>query len=168
MDLNQLLAQKRDISNKLKEKYWFLQKNKSLWLVKLSDNSLENKLLDGLKNIDSSFVIDNKSEKVEKSTKNISTWWVIDEELIWYDFIICDDEIEDIWKYLSNWITPITIRWNHLSSILKEFDPVKATWNSYFYQKYNKWSIFASIIRYLENYKFSFDNKNLVKNIIKS
>jgi hypothetical protein len=39
--------------------------------------------------------------------------------------------------------------------------------NSYFYDSESKWLVFWAIIRYMENYKFPFDNKNLVKNVLK-
>jgi hypothetical protein len=34
------------------------------------------------------------------------------------------------------------------------------------FKQENSWDIFYSIIRYLENYKFPYDNKALVKNIL--
>jgi hypothetical protein len=38
--------------------------------------------------------------------------------------------------------------------------------NSFYYEESNHWSIFYSIVRYMENYKFPFDNKNLIKNVL--
>ena len=45
---------------------------------------------------------------------------------------------------------------------------MRSEWNAYFYDESNKWSIFSSIVKYMENYTFPFDNKNLVKNVVKS
>ena len=38
--------------------------------------------------------------------------------------------------------------------------------NAYLYDEDNEWSVFYALARYLENYKISFDNKNLVKNVL--
>ena len=98
---------------------------------------------------------------------NISFTNNLDKDLsLWFDFILVDNDFEWLNHYLSNWICPIIPKNNHLSSILKEFDPIKTKWNSYLYDDNNKWSIYYAVIRYLENYKFPQDNKNLVRNII--
>ena len=69
--------------------------------------------------------------------------------------------------YIEKWITPIVLRKNNISTNLTEFNPLQNEWNSFFYEELNKWSIFYSIVRYMENFKFPFDNKNLVKNVLK-
>lgn len=84
----------------------------------------------------------------------------------WFDFIICDNEISSLSDYLRQWTVPIISENSHMLSILNEFDPVKNIWNSFLYMEDNKWSIFYALVRYLENSKFSFDNRNLVKNIL--
>ena len=43
---------------------------------------------------------------------------------------------------------------------------MKNIWNSYLYDTLNEWSIFYSIVRYLENYKYTYDNKSLIRNVL--
>jgi glycogen synthase len=38
--------------------------------------------------------------------------------------------------------------------------------NGYIFEKNNKWEIFYALTKYLENYKFPYDNRNLVKNVL--
>ena len=167
MNITSVLAEKKEKASILKKDLWILLKYKPLWLINISDPVLSWKLIDWLKNLDAWFVIYNKDVKNEKISNNIATVWKIDNNLLSsFDFIICDDNISNIENYTKKWITPIIIKNNHFSSILNEFNPLKNEWNSFFYDKVNKWSIFYSLVRYLENYKFSFDNKNLVKNVL--
>ena len=113
------------------------------------------------------FIIEMENIETEKLWKNIvATSKVPESYLVWLDFVICDKDISSLKKYLENWITPIISQNNPLKSILKEFNPIKNEWNSFIYENENKWSIFYSLVRYLENYKFPFDNKNLVKNVL--
>jgi hypothetical protein len=66
-------------------------------------------------------------------------------------------------KYIKKWITPIVLK----NKEFIEFNPLKNEWNAFFYETLDKWSIFYTIVRYMENYKFPFDNKNLVTNLLK-
>lgn len=162
-----IFKQKREYNTKLKDKYWFLKKDKSIWLVKLSDKNLIKELRDAFINLPSSFIIEIENIETEKLGKNIvATWKIPENYLIGFDFIICDKNISSLKKYLERWITPIISKNNPLKSILKDFDAMKNQWNSFIYEFENKWWIFYSLVRYLENYKFPFDNKNLVKNIL--
>ena len=43
---------------------------------------------------------------------------------------------------------------------------ISNTWNSFLYDSDIMWSMFYALVGYLENSKFSFDNKNLVKNVL--
>ena len=141
-----IFSAKKEYNLKLKEKYWFLIKEKAIWLVKLSNKYLIIELRDAFLDLPVAFIIESY--------------------LVWLDFVICDKDISSLKKYLENWVTPIISQNNPLKSILKEFNPIKNEWNSFIYENENKWSIFYSLVRYLENYKFPFDNKNLVKNIL--
>jgi hypothetical protein len=105
--------------------------------------------------------------KTETLWKNIiATGKIETKELIGFDFILCDEDIKDLNKYLSNWIVPIIPLENPFSSILQEFNPMRNEWNAYIFNKEDKRSIFYAIVRYIENSKFPFDNKNLVKNVL--
>ena len=82
------------------------------------------------------------------------------------DFILTDNDFEELKEYLSLWIAPILPTNNYLWSLLAEFDPLKSEWNCYLYEEFNVWSMYYSTVRYLENFKFPYDNRNLVKNIV--
>lgn len=168
MNITTVFTEKRENSIKLKKLLWIMQKYKPLWLVKLSDDSFVNELIEWLKTLPSGFVIYSKWSTTEKLSNNIIITWELNKSFIsGFDFLVCDDEIENLISYIDKWITPIIIRDNHMATILKEFDPLKNDWNTFFYDELNKWSIFYSIVRYMENYKFPQDNRNLIKNVLK-
>jgi hypothetical protein len=161
------LTKKNEVAKVLKKEFWLLQKHKPLGLIKLTDKEQIRELRDWLLTIDAWFIIQIEGVENEKIWKNIVVSDKISDELMqWFDFLVCDDNISNIEKYLNLWIAPIISKDTHLTSILKQFNPVSNEGNSFFYENENKWSIFASIIKYMENYKFPFDNKNLVNNIL--
>lgn len=167
MELNIAIKEKREKNILIKKDFWLLQKYKALGLIKISNKAIIKDLRDGLIMLPSCFVIEIEWVETEKLWKNIvATSNIPDSDLIWFDFVVCDDDVENLNKFLELWIAPIISETNTLHSIFKEFNPVKNEWNSYIFQTLDKWSIFYSIVRYLENYKFSFDNKNLVKNVL--
>lgn len=160
-----IFAEKKKYSKVLKDYYNFKSKNKATWLILVNNESDIDFLLDWLEILSCDFVV--KTSKELKEKINIIKSPEIKKDLIiWFDFIVADNEIEWLWEYLKSWITPILPTNNHLSSILKEFDPLNSEWNSYLYADNNKWSMYYAIIRYLENYKFPYDNRNLVKNVV--
>lgn len=168
MNITTVFAEKKENNTKLKNTLGILLKYKPLWLVKLSDMNLTNKVIEWLKTLPTGFVVYSKWADTKIVSDNIVITWELNNWFLsGFDFIVCDDEISNLWKYIEKWITPIIIRKNHMSSILNEFNPLKNEWNSFFYDNLNKWDIFYTIVRYLENYKFSFDNKNLVTNLLK-
>lgn len=163
-----ILNQKKEFNLKLKEKYWFLKKDKAIWLVKLNDRNLIIELRDAFLTLPVCFIIEMENIETEKLWKNIvATSKIPENYLVWLDFMIIDKDIVWLKKYLEKWITPIISKENPLQSILMEFNPMKNEWNSYIYEFENKWWIFHSLARYLENYRFPQDNKNLIKNILK-
>lgn len=168
MTLAQILKEKKEWSNILKREYNLLLKNKALWLVKLNNKTLLQKLYFWLANLPINFVViwDFWKEWIDENFKNIYITKNIDNaKMKSFDFCVFDSEITDLTLYNENAIVSILPKNNHLSSIVKEYKPMKNEWNSYLYDKYNEWSIFHAITRYLENYKIPFDNKNLVKNV---
>jgi hypothetical protein len=165
----EIFNKKKEKSTWLKKELGLKEKYKPLWLIKLNNKEIIKDLRDGLLTINAWFVLEVAGVEKEKIWDNIVVVSNITEAyLLWFDFIVCDDGIENIELYLEAWIVPIIEKENHLSSILTEFNPMKNEGNSYFYDTKNKWLIFAAIIRYMENYKFPFDNKNLVKNVLKA
>ena len=163
-----IFSEKGEINTKLKDKYWLLKKNKLVWIVKLSDKNLIIDLRDALVNLPVWFILEiDWAKSDEKIGKNIvATSKVEDTDLSWFDFIICDSKTEYLKKYLDLGIVPIISKNNQLWNILTEYNPAKNEWNSYIYDKENKWDIFYALVRYMENAKFPADNKFLVKNIL--
>lgn len=163
-----VFAHKKENNLKLKKSLGLLLKYKPLWLIKLTNSDILSGLTECLKVLPAWFVIYTEGVKTEILSKNIViTWDLEDSVLSWFDFLVCDDEITNVNKYIEGWVTPIINRGNHLEKILKEFDPLKNLWNSFIYDESNVYSIFFTIVRYVENYKFPYDNKNLVKNLLK-
>ncbi len=142
-------------------------KTKALWLIKLKSKDLIIELRDWLLNLDAEFIIEIPWIDTEKLWTNIiATWKINKNDLVWFDFAIFDQLEVNISNYTNYWVTPIIKKGSHLSSLLIQFNPIKNSWNSFIYEKLNKWCIFAWIVKYLENYKFPYDNKNLVKRVV--
>lgn len=168
MNLAQILKEKTKKSLELKEKYNFSKKNKALWLIKIENKALLKELRDGLLELNISFIVEINWAENEKLWENIIAVSKLNEtDIIWFDFIICDNEIKHLNNYLEKWITPIITHKNPLKNLLSDFNPVKNEWNAFLFEKENKWCIYSALVRYMENYKFPFDNKNLIKNVLK-
>lgn len=160
-----IFIEKKKYSKILKDFLKFKTKNKPTGLIIVKDEKEIDFLLDWLEILSCDFII--KTEKEIKQKLNIISSTDIKKDLLLgLDFIVTDNETEWLNEYLNSWITPIIPNNNYLSSILKEFDPLSNEWNSFLYEDKNKWSMYYAIVRYLENYKFPYDNRNLVKNII--
>ena len=168
MSLTNVLKEKKELSHKLKSKYKLPIKNKALWKIIIKNKNLLQKLYFWLANLPVDFVLVwdfDKEWRDEQFTNIYVTKKINNSDNKAFDFVITDWDITDISKYRENAVVLISPTNNHLSSILKEYNPMKNEWNCYLYEKENEWSIFHAITRYLENYKISFDNKNLVKNV---
>jgi len=166
MDLNTVIKEKKEKNTEIKKRLGLIQKHKALGLVKITNKALIKDLRDWFLVLPSSFVIQVDWVDVEKLWNNIVATWSIDKnDFIGFDFILCDEDIENLNIYLENGVAPIINSDTHMSAILKEFNPMKNEWNSYLFSNNDKWTIFYSIVRYLENHKYAFDNKNLVKNV---
>ena len=66
-----IFNQKKEYNLKLKEKFWLLNKEKAIWLVKLSDKNLIKELRDAFINLPVNFVIEMDNIDTEKLGKNI-------------------------------------------------------------------------------------------------
>lgn len=164
---NWIFDLKKEKNRKLKKDFWLDQKLMPLWLIKLQNKDLIRDLRDWLLSLNWWFIIEIDWIETEKLWDNIIAVWKVNKnDLAWFDFVVFDECIFNINDYIKNWITPIIKNNCHLSSILKQYNPLKNEWNSFLYEEFNKWSIFAWIIKYMENFKFPFDNKNLIKNIL--
>lgn len=160
-----IYTQKKKYSKILKDFFHFETKNKPTAFILLKNTEHIDFLLDGLEVLSCDFIIQTEKQLKEKInvayTKNINK-----DLLLWVDFIILDNETSNLQDYFSSGITPIIPSNNHLWNILKEFDPLTSEGNAYIYKENNQWSLYYSVIRYLENYKFPYDNRNLIKNVI--
>ncbi|MBW7954920.1 hypothetical protein H3C61_03845 [Candidatus Gracilibacteria bacterium] len=160
-----IFLEKKNNSKILKD--FFKLKNKPTGLIIVENEENIDFLLDGLEQLSCDFVIKTKSE-MGKKINIIKTNEISKDFLSGFDFVVTDNKESSLQQYLKNGITPIVPENNYLSSILKEFNPLTSEGNSFLYKENNSWSMYYAIIRYLENYKFPYDNRNLVKNIIKT
>lgn len=162
--LTDLMSEKKENNISLKEKHWLLKKFKPIWLIDIKDKELRTELSKALEVLPCDFVIiwewENTKKvafEAEKSNDFISG----------FDFIISCKDGQEILDYMKKWITPILSKENYISENLSEFEPLKSVWNCFLFENDNVYEIFYALIRYLENYKFPYDNKNLVKNVSK-
>ena len=167
MKITDLLADKKKHWTNLKKSYELLQKHSPLWLIKINNKEVLSELIKWLSTLPAWFIVetnlldsdfDFKNIKIVESVKN--------DTLAGFDFVLCDSDLDNSNVYFEKWITPLIIKENHLSSILSEFNPLKSEGNAFFYDSMDKWSIFYTIVRYMENFKFPYDNRNLVKNVL--
>lgn len=161
-----IFSDKKKYAKILKEYYHFETKNKPTGLIILNNPSLIEGLLDGLEVLWCDFIVKTSHEFLIKD--NVLRIQDIKKDLVlWFDFLVWDNDSEWLQDFFNSGVVPILPSNYHLSSILREFDPLQSEWNCFLYQNQNQWSVYHAIIRYLENYKFPYDNRNLVKNIIK-
>ena len=143
--------------------YNLTDSKKALWILVLSNNLINQVLFDALKILPANFIVISKEELT--SDKNISISSSILQDS-WLDFIVCDECEDNLMKYLKLWVVPIVYREHHITNLLSEFNAAKVEWNSFIFENNTLCDVYYAIIRYLENYKFSYDNKALVKNIL--
>jgi len=163
MTIASILKNKKENKEKLLNIYNLKDSKKALWLLILSDNLINEVLFDALKILPANFIVIFKNEIA--NYKNI----VVSKDVIqdsWFDFIICDDCEDNLMKYLKIWVVPIVYKNHHITNLLSEFNAAKIEWNSFIFENNTFCDIYYAIIRYLENYKFSYDNKALVKNVL--
>jgi hypothetical protein len=84
----------------------------------------------------------------------------------WIDAIMCNCEDISLEWVMKKWVVPIVNEKSYLGKILQEFHPGRAEWNAYLYEKDSHWSAYYALVRYLENHKFPYDNRNLIKNVV--
>jgi len=167
MSFANLIKDKKQANAALVQKYNFPKTNKAVGLVKIQDAKVLKKLLKWCAWLKTNFIV-MTNDVFELESKNISYIaenWILSTGL---DFVICDEATDCITQCFEQGIAPIIASTSNVSSLLSQFNPMRNEGNAYMYDSVNEWSIFATLIRYLENYKFAFDNKNLVKNIFES
>lgn len=160
MNIIDLRKSKKEALFKLINDYNLIKWNKLTWLVLLWDFSIVTDLVEWFKTLAVNFTI----KWIGKNNKNIAYTENI-KNIEWYDFIISDNQIilNDCKNYWIVWIIYNKIAENNW---FVEFNASKSLWNSFIFKNINKWEIFHALIRYLENNKFPYDNKTLIKNLI--
>lgn len=148
------------------DNYFNNSNNKIVWLVYLDDEKMIKSILDGFFVLPANFVIKTNIDFDEKNENIVFLKDIKKDLLVWFDFIVCDNNLDSLKDYLKKWIVPIIPENNYMHSILSEFDPIKVEWNSYLYKEGNNFSLYYALVRFLENYKFPYDHRNLVKNIL--
>ena len=156
---------KKTIKSELKTKYNFQNKFNTFWVINLSNEEAKTSLIEWFKNLPINFVVIWEKEGIEGNIIYSKT--LVDDTLVWFDFALVDNTFENIHDYSKDWVVSLVPENFYLKTIYKEFDALNSTWNTFFYTENNVWSMFYSIVRYLENSKFTYDNKNLIKNVIK-
>ncbi len=160
-----IFTDKKTTKATLKTIFNFQNKFNTFSILNISSKENLDNLIIWLKTLPINFVIVSDKDLVEGNicytTKNI---W---DYLLGFDFALVDNNCEITHAYSQAWVVSLVPTNFYLSSVYKEFDPIWVVWNTFFYEENNIWSMFYSMVRYLENSKFTFDNKNLVKNVLK-
>jgi hypothetical protein len=164
MIFSELIKEKRNESDLLKSIYGLNKKLKPLWLVIINNIEVLAWLYEWLHKLPSNFVVITTNKNLA-DTNNVKVLSALEWSELWFDYIVCDECKERITDFFKQWIVPVISSSNGISKIIKEFNPIRNEGNWYIIAEDNKWSVYYWIIRFLENYKFPFDHKNLVKNI---
>ena len=166
MNISELLHLKEEKRDELKVRFDLPRRSKILIAVHFTEKEITQGLLDGFAVLPANFIVFG-SPVAEHSAKNIcfqknhETFDMIGIDAMFWD---CTDiKLE---KIMQHGVVPLINDKNYLGSILQEFSPGKGEGNAYLYDKWNMWSAYYALIRYLENHKFPYDNRNLVKNVI--
>ena len=163
MTLSTILKTKKQKKDSLLKKMNLKDSKKAFWLIVLNENLNNNELVEALKILPANFIL------VSKNTLENKNNVVILKDIVqnsWFDFIVFDDFSDNIMKFFNLWVIPIAYKKHHISSLLTEFNAKTVEWNAYIFEQNNLCDVYYAIIRYLENYKFPYDNKALVKNIL--
>lgn len=166
MDYSTIANNKTTTRNELKSKYSFPKRPKIIVAIHLSSAEQTNFVADGLSCLPVNFIVvwSKFTDVDQKNVAYINDFSEIDTDGV--DAIICDNESGKIEDFMKQWIVPIICEKNYLGKILTEFSAARGEWNAYIYDSDSNWSIYYALIRYLENLKFPYDNRNLVKNVL--
>jgi len=163
MSIQKLISEKSADKKELLQKLGIKGSSRAIGIV-CSYVSLEWDMIDGLQHCNADFVCLDTTASGENIYSLSQS--ELSKHLSGFDFFICTEETPKLQDYLSKGIVPIVYEKNYLSTLLQEFNPIKGEGNCFVYESKNKWSIYGALVKYLENYKFPYDNKNLVKNTV--
>ena len=168
MSLTDILSQKNLVKEEIKNTYHLPKRSKILIGICFSEEKITQKIIKWLSVLPANFVIFGETE----SDKTLSVKNICFEknhrtfDMTWIDAVLCDCEELKIEKLMEVWVVPIINEKSYLWKILQEYHPGRAEGNAYLYEKWSSWSAYYALIRYLENHKFPYDNRNLVKNVV--
>lgn len=165
MWIQDILSTKTDARDEVKSKYNLPKRSKVLVGIHAENNKSIAKIISGLSVLPANFVIfgwkENSSEE-----KNLAYTSSEDFNMSSLDALVCDCSDAKIEKLMEAGVVPIVNEKNYLGKILSEFHPGRAEGNAYLYEGDSHWAVYYALVRYLENHKFPYDNRNLVKNVI--
>lgn len=166
MTLSEVLAGKTVARDEHKSTFSLPRRSKILIAVHFTNSEMANNILKWLEILPANFIVFWKNiEKTE--SKNISYSDSIESfNMKWIDALVCSCDDISLESVMKLWVVPIVNENNYLGKILQEFHPGRAEGNAYIYEKDSYWSAYYALIRYLENHKFPYDNRNLVKNVV--
>ncbi len=165
MSTQKLISEKSSIKNEIKKSLSITSKNRAIgWIC--PDIEITKDFLQWLSLCDADFVVSKENSEIQKSGNFfVSSEVDVLSQKEGFDFFLCGGKSKNIQDFMAGGVVPILHKDNYLSALLKDFNPIKGEWNAFFYSSQNKWSMYAALVKYFENYKFPYDNKNLVKNI---
>ena len=166
MNLSETLIKKTDMRDAYKEKYNLPKRSKILIALCCKDTKIIKKIQKGLAVLPANFIIFWKVEE-QVEAKNVayeSDYLSFD--MMGVDAVINDGEGMKIEKSMSVWVVPILPEKNYLGKILSEFHAGRGEGNAFLFEQDSPWSMYYALVRYIENHKFPYDNRNLVKNTL--
>lgn len=166
MNFSELTWQKTQARDTNKSTYNFPRRSKILVGIHFTQTKMTQKILSGLAILPANFIIFWDIDK-QVDAKNIAYKKSHEDfDMVGIDAMLCDCDDIKLEKIMEIWVVPIVNEKNYLGKILSEFHPGRAEGNAYLYEDDSYWSAYYALIRYLENHKFPYDNRNLVKNVV--
>jgi len=104
-------------------------------------------LLEGLAHMDLQVMFD-EDQNLEEGLKSANMMLILNEDKLL---------LKKAW---ANGVIPIT---NSFTSELINYNPNTEAGNSFTFENFNEWEIFAAIVRALETYKFPYDWKFIIR-----
>ena len=162
-NLSNLLKRKKTVKKSLYTKLSLKGDKALLGIFLEQDLSTEDEetlfnLLDGLKNTEYEVVI--LGDKKFKKTAHLLPYTKNNRRILLEAAdMALSFSFNDVEEMLLNGTIPIS----NPRIEAQDYNPNKEDGNSFIYKANNKWSIFATLIRALETYKFPYDWKNIVR-----
>jgi len=164
MTVASILKEKSSNKKSLLADYNLKNNKLPVGLVRINSDLIDSVLIDALKILPANFIIYWKNNNFDNNSNIV--FFDDDFNNNGFDFIVCDECEDSVTDYLKVWVVPVILGSNKISSLLKEFNTWTIEGNAFIFQNNALCDIYYAIIRYTENYKFPYDNKALVKNVL--